>query len=332
MKILVTGACGFIGSNFIKSLLTDDRIESIIGIDNLSHGNFLPGVHDHPKVKLHVEDVRNKFIYDYFIGVDYVIHMAGLVSIYDCDKDPHSAIDNNVMGTVNVLNLCDRYGIKKVIAPETSAVYEGCGEGPYDESQMDPVTIYSTSKAMAGLLFKSFQKTRQLNYTLLRFFNVYGELQDWKRTVPPASAGFAIRFMQNKKPIIFGNAERRRDFIHVDDVVEFLNMCLYDNRTDNETFNLGTGVSYSLIDMMKLIADILAVPYNGYLNMPEINGEAFDIFANIDKAKSLGWKPKTSFLEGHIKLLSHLKKLYDEGTFPEDFMDHLDIDKIKLNK
>ena len=333
MKILITGSCGFIGSNFIHHLLKDNRIDKIIGIDNLSHGNFLNGIHDHIKVKQYMYDVRDeKSITPLFENVDYVFNMAGLVSIYDCDKDPHEAIDNNIMGTVNVLNACVKYGIKKIIAPETSAVYEDCGEGPYDETQLNPVTIYSTSKAMGGMLVKSFHKTRKLDYTLLRFFNVYGELQDWKRTVPPASAGFAIRLMQRKKPIIFGNAERRRDFIHVDDVIDFLNMCLYDSRTDNETFNIGTGKSTSLIEMMKTIADILNVPYNGYINMPEINGEAFNIFANITKAKQLGWEPRITFIKGHESLIKYLKKLYDEKIFPEDFMDNINISEITLNE
>lgn len=330
MKILITGSCGFIGSNFIASLLNDDRIEEIRGIDNLSHGARLPGIHNHEKVNQFIIDVRDKNIECLFKDIDYVFHFAGLVSIYDCDKDPYDAMDNNVMGTINVLNACIKYGITKIISPETSAVYEDCGEGPYNESQINPTTIYATSKAMAGMLFKSYQKTRHLDYTLLRFFNVYGELQDWKRIVPPASAGFGIRLLQGKKPIIFGNAERRRDFIHVFDVIDFLNICLYDKRTDNETYNIGTGTSTSLIEMMNQIANILEVPYEGYIQMPEINGEAFEIFADITKAKSLGWQPKITFKEGHENLIKYLKKLYNQNTFPENFMDNVDVNKIKI--
>ena len=330
MKILITGSCGFIGSNYIKSLIDDKNVESIIGIDNLSAGTFLEGVHDHPKVTQYNLDIRNKNIIPLFRDVDYVFNFAGLVSIYDCDKDPHSAMDNNIMGTVNVLNACVEHGIKKIIAPETSAVYEDCGEGPYNESQMNPVTIYSTSKAMAGMLYASYFKTRKLKYTLLRFFNVYGELQDWKRTVPPASAGFGIRLMQGKHPIIFGDINRRRDFIHVNDVISFLNICLTNEETTNETYNVGTGISHSLLDMITEIAKILDVPYTGYVHLPEINGEAFDIYADVEKSNKLGWKPKVSFVEGHTSLMNYLKKLNDEGLFPKDFMDHINTDEIKI--
>jgi len=330
MKILITGSCGFIGSNFIKSLLTNDNVEKIIGIDNLSTGNILPGIHDNTKVYQHIIDVRDKNIIPFFKGVDYVFHFAGKVSIYDCDKNPYDAMDNNILGTVNVLEGCVKYNIKKIICPESSAVYENCGNGPYVETQLNPTTIYATSKAMAGLLIKSYQQTRKLNYTLLRFFNVYGELQDWKRTVPPASAGFAIRMIQGKKPIIFGNAERRRDFIHVDDVISFLNICIDNKKTDNETYNIGTGKSRSLIEMMKEIAKILGVSYNGYIQLPEINGEAFEIFANIDKAKALGWKPTISFEDGHKSLINYLKNLYKENIFPKNFMENINTEKIKI--
>lgn len=330
MKILITGSCGFIGTNFINTLLNDDRIEKIVGIDNLSSGNFMKGIHDHPKVEQHIIDIRDKNIIPLFENIDYVLSMAGMVSIYDCSRDPYAAIDNNILGSVNVLDACIKYGVKKIIFPESSAVYEDCGDGPYNELQTNPTTIYATTKAMLGMLCKSYQKTKGLNYTLLRFFNVYGMCQDWKRTVPPASAGFAIRFLQGKKPIIFGNAERRRDFIHVDDVISFLNICLYDRRTDNETYNVGTGITYSLVEMMKEIADIIGVKYEGYLNMPEINGEALVIFANIDKAKSLGWEPKVKFREGHENLMKYLQKLYNENVFPKDFMDNINTDNIKI--
>jgi len=329
MKILITGSCGFIGSNFINSLLDNDMVEEIRGIDNLSHGTKLKGIHDHPKVNQYIADICDKNTKSLYEDIDYVFHFAGLVSIYDCDKHPYEAINNNVMGTVNVLEACVKYGIKKIIAPETSAVYEDCGEGPYSESQMNPHSIYGTSKAMSGLLIKSFQKTRNLDYTLLRFFNVYGELQDWKRTVPPASAGFAIRLMQGKKPIIFGNAERRRDFIHVNDIISFMDICIHDNRTNNETYNLGTGQTISLIEMIEKIADIIGVEYDGYENVNEIVSEAFTIFANIDKAKQVGWQPSITFEEGHTSLIQALKILYKEGIFPTDFMDNINVKKLK---
>ena len=334
-KILITGACGFVGTNFIKSLITNSKENYyIIGIDNLSHGTFIPKIHAHNgkrvKVKTYKTDIRNANIDRHFEDVDYVFHFAGLVSIYDCDKNHYDALDNNILRSVNVLDSCVRHKVKKIIVMETSAVYEDCGEPPYNETQSNPRTMYATSKAMLASLVKSYKKLYNLDYTLLRPFNIYGEFQDWKRTVPPASAGFAIRIMQNKRPIVFGDIERKRDFIHVDDIIKFLNICLTSEQTRNQTFNLGTGVSHSLREMILLIHDILGTDYTGYIQQDEINGEAFDIHANIDKALSIGWKPDISFRFGHEKLIFYLKDLFNAGTFPKDFMDNLNIEQLKI--
>lgn len=334
--ICVTGSCGFVGTNLINDLIqkgiVDNPKESIIGIDNMSHGTFLNGVHD--KIELYKTDTRNR---DNIMSIfekhkpDYVFMFHGLVSIYDCDKDPSEAFSNNIIGSINIFDACLEYGTKKIIFSETSAMYEDSKTLPHIESDWNPGTVYATSKACLHLLAESYRKTKGLTYTGLRYFNVFGKLQDWKRTVPPASCGFAIRLMNKANPIIFGDGNRRRDFIHVDDVNDFHIKCIIDARTDNEVFNLGTGVSTSLYEMIEVIANILGVKSYGINHLPEINGEAFEIYANIDKAKALGWEPKVSFKEGHEDLILYLKDLYDKGYFPKDYMDNINIEEVTIS-
>lgn len=332
-KILITGACGFIGTNLINDLITKGIIknpkENIIGIDNMSHGTFLNGVHD--KINLVYGDIRNMVISSYFKDIDFVFHFAGLVSIYDCDANPTEAFDNNIMGSINVFDACIKNNVKKIIFSETSAMYEDSTVLPHIETDWNPGTVYATSKACLHLLAESYKKTKGLTYTGLRYFNVFGKLQDWKRTVPPASCGFAIRLMNGANPIIFGDGNRRRDFIHVDDVNDFHIKCITDMRTDNEVFNLGTGTSTSLYEMIKVIADILEIESYDINHLPEINGEAFEIYANIDKAKSLGWEPKVSFKEGHEDLIMYLKDLYNKGYFPKDYMDNINLEDVTIS-
>ena len=331
--ILITGGCGFIGTNFIKDLIEKDSVKQIVCIDNLSHGNFLNGIHDNPKVAFHEEDILNYGELDIFFGYykpDYVFHFAGLVSIYDCFKNPHKAFENNIMGSVNIFELCLKYDIKKVIISETSAMYEDSKILPHIEEDWVPKTTYSASKACMHMIAESYKKTKGLVYTGLRYFNVYGETQDFSRTVPPASCGFGIRLMQRKNPIIFGDGNRRRDFIHVDDVNRFHMMCIEDSRTDNDVFNIGTGESISLYEMIDKIAKCLSIDDYKITQAPEIAGEAFDIKANIEKAEALGWKPRVSFEEGHNSLILYLKKLFEEGIFPDDFMDNIDTDSVKI--
>lgn len=332
-KILITGACGFVGTNLINDLITKNVItnpkENIIGIDNMSHGTFLEGVHD--KITLIEDDIRYHDIKNHFKDVDYVFHFAGLVSIYDCDKNPMEAFSNNIMGSINVFDACIENNVKKVIFSETSAMYEDSKILPHVESEWNPGTIYATSKACLHLLAESYRKTKGLTYTGLRYFNIYGKLQDWKRTVPPASCGFAIRLLNGANPIVFGDGNRRRDFIHVDDVNRFHIQCIQDSRTDNEVFNLGTGQSYSLYEMIKSIANSLKINKYEINHLPEINGEAFEIYANIDKAKALGWEPQVKFDEGHEDLIGYLKDLYENGYFPKDYMDNINIEEVTIS-
>lgn len=333
IRVLITGACGFIGTNLINDLITKGIVknpkENIIGIDNMSHGTFLDGVHD--KIHMVYGDIRNSVIKTYFKDVDYVFHFAGLVSIYDVDANPYEAFDNNIMGSINVFDACLKHNVKKIIFSETSAMYEDSQILPHVETDWNPGTLYATSKACLHLVAESYRKTKGLCYTGLRYFNVFGKLQDWKRTVPPASCGFAIRLMNGANPIVFGDGNRRRDFIHVDDVNNFHIKCIEDRQTDNEVFNLGTGISTSLYEMIKVIADILNVKSYDINHLPEINGEAWEIYANIDKAKALGWEPTVSFEDGHKDLILYLKDLYDKGYFPKDYMDNINIQEVTIS-
>lgn len=338
MRILITGGCGFIGTNLINDLIKNEKVQKIIVIDNLYTGTFLKGIHDHEKVIFYNKDIRDNdlngdlSLLEIFENEkpDYVFHFAGLVSIYDCHKYPYFAFENNVMGSIKVFETCLKTNVKKVIISETSAMYENSESLPHIENDWNPQTIYATTKATLHLLAESYRKTKGLTYTGLRYFNVYGKLQDWKRTIPPASCGFAIRLLNGKNPIIFGDGNRRRDFIHVDDVNSFHLKCIEDRKTDNEVFNLGTGKSYSLFEMIENIANILNIKDYSINFAPEIAGESFEIFANIDKAKSIGWEPKVSFEQGHKDLILYLKKLHEQDIFPKDFMEDINFNEVKI--
>jgi UDP-glucose 4-epimerase len=334
-KILITGGAGFIGTNFINDLLRRGHNPDCIAvIDNLSHGTYLPNIHNN--ITFYESDCRDRTkVFEIFKNHKplYVFMFHGLVSIYDCHRDPYEAVDNNILGSINILDAAAEAKVKRVIFSETSAVYENCEmpESGFNETQSDPTTIYSTTKACLALIAESYSRTKGVNYTALRYFNVFGKLQDWERTVPPASCGFAIRLMNRANPIIFGNGNRLRDFIHVDDVNAFHMLCMENEATANQTFNLGTGISTSLYSMIKTIADILGVSSYNISYLPEINGEAFDIRADISKAKSIGWSPKISFKEGHKDLIMYLKDLYNKGYFPKNYMDDININDVTIS-
>ena len=346
IRILITGAAGFIGTNFIQYLKESNYdISTITGIDNLSTGRKMD---IHKEIYFEQLDIRDRLNIDRLFEqgqFTHCLHLAGLVSIYDCNKDPKNAFDNNVIGSINVIDACVKYGVK-LIAAETSAVYEGC-ELPtggsivssinkmhtsykwpskgYEETQSCPETIYAITKATIANIVHSASKYRGLEYNMLRFFNVAGYLQDYRRTVPALHCGFIIRILQGKPVVVFGDITRRRDFIHVDDVCDFLwNKCILSSAYSNETYNLGTGISVSLEEIKDIVYGTFGLEPKEPMFLPEINAEAHTIFANISKAKSTGWCPKKGMTEIIQDTYEYIVNEIENGNIAADFMDDIE--------
>jgi UDP-glucose 4-epimerase len=334
-KILITGGAGFVGTNFINDLLNRGHNPDCIAvIDNLSHGTYLPQVHD--KIQnFFREDIRNEYVKTIITEFkpEYIYHFAGLVSIYDCHANPYDAVDNNILGSINILDAAADANVKRVIFSETSAVYENCemSDAGFNETQSDPTTIYSTTKACLALIAESYSRTKGVNYTALRYFNVAGPLQDYNRTVPPVFAGFIIRLMAGKNPIIFGDPQKARDYIDVDDVNAFHMLCMENENTANQTFNLGTGNMTTLNDLKDIIGNVMGIQTVEYDQYNAIAGEALNIRADISKAKSMGWEPKKSMVDTIKETLTYLEEEVKQGNInPLTFMEDLQIEKVKI--
>ena len=334
-KILVTGGAGFVGTNFINDLLNRGHNPKCIAvIYNMEHGTYIPKVHDQIE-NFHKVDIRNQYVENIIqeFSPDYVYHFAGLVSIYDCHEDPYEAVDNNILGSINVMNGCVKADVKRIIFSETSAVYENCEmpkEG-FNEKQSDPTTIYSTTKACLALLAESYQRTKGLNYTALRYFNVAGPLQDYNRTIPPVFAGFILRIKGNHNPIVFGDYMKARDYIDVSDVNAFHILCMENEDTANQTFNLGTGKMTNLMDLKNMIGDIMGVDEPVFDHYDPIAGEALNIRGDISKAKSVGWEPKKDIRDTIKETIVYLEEEIRQGTIdPLTFMENLEIEKVKI--
>ena len=334
-RILITGGAGFIGTNLINDLLKRGHNPDCIAVvDNLSHGTYLPKVHD--KIKnFFKEDIRNEYVKKIIAEFkpEFIYHFAGLVSIYDCHADPYEAVDNNILGSINILDAAAETGVKRVIFSETSAVYENEPLPPhgFHEGQSDPTTIYSTTKAALALIAESYKRTKGVDYTALRYFNVAGPLQDYNRTVPPVFAGFIIRLMGGHNPIIFGDAMKARDYIDVDDVNEFHILCMTNENTKNQTFNLGTGKMTNLMELKDIIGDVMGTPNPDVDLHDPIAGEALNIFADTSKANALGWYPKKSMVDTIKETIEYLKEEVNEGNInPATFMEDLKTESVKI--
>ncbi|MGA9364094.1 MAG: NAD-dependent epimerase/dehydratase family protein [Bacteroidota bacterium] len=305
--ILITGVAGFIGSNLSDRLLQEGF--RVVGIDNLSYGvrEQIP-----ESVEFHKLDIRSKEIYSVFQNVEYVFHLAAKNSISDCQMDPVETADINVTGTVNVFEAAQRAKVKKVISAESSALYEGSSSFPTPENETNPRSFYASSKYASMVFAEAYQRYFSLPMTALRYFCVYGPRQDYRRSIPPVFSAFIIKLLKGERPVIYGNGEKRRDFIHVDDVNDFHLLCIEDERTAGKVFNLGSGANHSINEIYRIITEILGVNASPVYK-PDLPGEAFANLADIKEAKKLGWAPRIGLEEGLRTSIDFIKQELEKG-------------------
>jgi len=291
-KVAITGAAGFIGSNLAQRLA---RTYEVVAIDNLSYGlrDQVP-----EGVRFVRADIRDRNLADALAGADTLFHLAAKNCIPDCEDDPVETVSINVEGTVNVLEASRRAGIERVIFAETSALYEGVESLPAREEIIAPESFYAISKFATMPFARRYERRFGMKLTALRYFNVYGPRQDYRRTVPPLMSAFIIKLMRGERPIVYGTGEKRRDFVFVDDVNDFHELCLSDERTIGKTFNVGSGSNHSVLEIYAAISTLLEIdiPPEHRADMP--GDEAQATLADITAARALGWKPRVSLNEG----------------------------------
>jgi len=290
--IVVTGVAGFVGSNLAKRLL--DAGHRVRGIDNLSAGT-LENVDS--RVDFHEADIRDPHIEGLFEGADAVFHLAAKNCLSECLKDPLAAASINVVGTLNVLEASRKARVGKVIYADTSAEYEGISEFPSKETSIRPIGVYAASKHGGAAFCESYRELYRMRITVLRYFNVYGPAQDWRRVIPPVMSAFIIRMLSGERPLIYGTGEKRRDFIYVSDVNDFHLLALEDARTDGRVFNVGSGKNFSVLEIYALIEEQLKSGL-APTHSPDLPGEAQITLADITESRALGWEPKVDIREG----------------------------------
>lgn len=286
MKYLVTGGCGFIGSNLVDRLVADGHEVNVI--DNLSsdaHNQF----YFNEKAKYNHYCVTDYVMTsDMYNGVDVVFHLAAECRIQNCIQDPLKTIEVNVLGTGTVLQLAKKHKVKKVLLSSTSSIYGNSGSSN-ESSPPDCLNAYATTKQNAEELCKLYSKMYGLETHIFRYFNVFGERQPVKGQYAPVIGIFGRQKAAGETLTIVGSGEQRRDFVHVSDVVEanilLANHDFGDTNLLTRIFNVGTGKNYSVNEIAKMVG-------GSTKHLPPRPGEAKTTLANIDGIGYLGWKPK----------------------------------------
>ena len=301
-RIVVTGVAGFIGSNLADRLSAEGH--SVVGIDNLAYGvrEQVPSSVDFRQV-----DVRDRRLDEHFAGADAIFHLAAKNCIADCQADPVETSEINVSGSVNVFEAARRAGVRRLIYAESSAVYEGSKVLPTPESETSPESFYAVSKVAEALFAEAYRRFSDLQMTALRYFNVYGPRQDYRRAIPPATSAFIIKLLRGERPIIYGSGLKRRDFVYVDDVNDFHLRCLEDERTIGNVYNLGSGSNHSILELYRRVADLLGSAIEPEYK-PELPGEAAATLADVSAARALGWEPRVDLDEGLRRSIDYIKR------------------------
>lgn len=297
-KALVTGGNGFIGSHIVDALVNNEEFDEIRVIDNQSaesHDEFY--FNRSSKVMNWIFDIGDyNLIKDLFKDIDVVFHLAAESRIQIATNNPTLAAKTNTTGTCNVLQAAREAGCDRVIYSSTSSAYGKNDSISLKETMPnDCLNPYSVTKVAGEELCKMYTKLFGFKTITLRYFNVYGDRQPLKGQYAPVIGLFLKQKEQGKKMTIVGDGLQTRDFTNIKDVVEANMLAMNVKEGFGEIFNIGTGKSYAILDLIKMIG-------GSYKHIPERIGESKHTRANNSKAKKiLGWTPKLS-LKDYLKL------------------------------
>ena len=259
MKILITGAAGFIGSQLAYRLWKNKK--DLILIDNFSYGkedNLVFPEHDFRKDVIKM-DIRDKDGIKELLKsgeIEYIYNIAGIAPLPDCQSNPQEAIEVNTVGFVNILENARKYGVKKVIQASTNAIYENEKNFPTKEDKFEtPTLIYPNTKYSAELFAKSFCETYGMNITCIRFANVYGPHIDCLRKQPPFVAYMIRELYYDRTPTFHSDGNQKRDYIYIDDLIDLAISVQKGEGFD--CVNCSSLKNYSVNEMYSIVSEIM---------------------------------------------------------------------------
>ncbi len=308
LKILITGGAGFIGSN-IANYWTKKNSDVIV-LDNLRTGK-LENISLNNKIKFINDSITNRdLILSIMNGVDYIFHLAALISVPESIINPFECIEINVKGLLNILESAKEKKVKKIVFSSSAAVY---GDNPVSPKTTDlipaPKSPYGITKLDGEYYLQSYLENYGLNYVVLRYFNVFGLRQDPNSQYAAAIPIFINKALKDEDIIIYGDGEQTRDFIFIDDVVNA--NVLSAQSSVNGIYNVARGEATSINDIVHTIID-LTNSKSKIIYKESRPGDIKHSLASIEKTKcDLNFCPTISLEEGLKKTIEYFRtKIY----------------------
>ena len=290
-KYLVTGGAGFIGCHLVEKLIKSAK--EVLVFDNLSFGRIenlqdLLNKIEFVKGDLDDRDLLQKTVNEFL--PDIVIHLAAIHFIPYCNAHPREAVYVNVDGTHALLDICFRYRPRKILFASTAAVYPPSDRPHSEGDEMRPFDIYGATKICGETLMRLFAEQTSIPAVSCRLFNVYGPKETNDHVIPH----IMDELKAGKTAIQLGNVSPKRDYVYVDDMVDALLAISTSNTDTYETFNIGTGVEYSVEELIRKISLILKKDITiQSVSKLRRKKDRPHLYSDITKIKTMiGWSPK----------------------------------------
>lgn len=304
MKVLVTGADGFIGSHLTEALLAAGyQVRALAQYNSFNFWGWLEDIPENENLEVVCGDIRDPF----FCGkvcrdVDTVFHLAALIAIPYSYSAPSSYVDTNVKGTLNICQAALDNKVGRIICTSTSEVYGTARYVPIDENHpLQPQSPYSASKIGADTMALSFYNSFKLPLVIARPFNTYGPRQSARAVIPTIITQIA----SGAKEIKLGDVSPTRDFNYVEDICRgYLQLAKCD-KAIGEVVNIGSNSEISILDTLNLIKDIMGSDVKFITEDQRLRpkkSEVFRLWCDNSKIREMtGWEPKYNLRDGLIK-------------------------------